>query len=259
MIREYSAFFPVCTVRFAALFSDWCEYAPLYVFLETWLSQRWNARVLGGRGASAIPYLHVRDAVRALRVLLGQPQFPREGEVFAISPDRAVSHRELFTAARMAGLGQSARPVCLPKSLCGAGMRARDLLGRALGERPFERPWMAKYIDLAMTVDASQTRGRLAWAPRPRLEILRRLPFLVENRKTHPTDWSCVNLAAMKSVNVHLNLQIHRLLETHEEEICGALTDRLLMPDRRERHPRYERDPAGTSTTGTTGCCCTAS
>ena len=34
--------------------ANWCEYAPLYVFLSTWLSKKWNARILGGRGASAI-------------------------------------------------------------------------------------------------------------------------------------------------------------------------------------------------------------
>ena len=243
MVREYSAFFPTGTVRFAALFSDWCEYPPFYVFLETWLSQRWNARILGGHGASAVPYLHVRDAVRALGVLLARPELPLEGEVFVISPDRAVSHRELFTAARMIGLGQASRPILLPRLLCGPGMRARDLLGRALGERPFERPWMAKYIDLALNVNASRTRRRLAWAPRARLEILRRLPFLLENRKTHPPDWSRVNLAAMKSVSVLPNLRIHRLLEVHEEEICNAMTDQLLMPDRRTKHPKYEQIP----------------
>jgi hypothetical protein len=52
---------PSCIVRFAAMFSDWCEYAPMYVFLSTWLSRTWNARILGGKGESAIPYLHVRE------------------------------------------------------------------------------------------------------------------------------------------------------------------------------------------------------
>ncbi|MDD5562958.1 MAG: NAD(P)-dependent oxidoreductase [Thermoanaerobaculaceae bacterium] len=243
MVREYAAHFPTSTVRFAALFSDWCEYPPLYVFLETWLSQRWNARVLGGRGASAVPYLHVRDAVRALSVLLRRPELPDEGEVFAISPDRAVSHRDLFAAARMSAFGQRTRPICVPRVLCGPGMQARDLLGRALGERPFERPWMARYIDLAMTVNAARTRERLAWAPRPRLEVLRRLPFVLENRKTQPAEWSSVNLAAMKMVNIRPNLRIHRLLEAHEEQIRAAMTDQLLTPEPHRRHPKFEQLP----------------
>jgi hypothetical protein len=122
-------------------------------------------------------------------------------------------------------------------------MWARDLLGRILGERPFERPWMAKYIDLRMTVNASRTRQRLQWAPRPRLGILRRLQFLLENRKTRPADWNSVNLAAMKIVRVHPNLQIHRLLEAHEEEICSTMTEQLLAPQRPRRFERYEQIP----------------
>jgi nucleoside-diphosphate-sugar epimerase len=243
MVREYSAHFPTCIVRFAALFSDWCEYPPLYVFLETWLSRRWNARLLGGRGESAVPYLHVRDAILAMRTLLAQPDLPKEREVFAISPDRAISHRELFKSATMTSLGQPARPICMPRVLCRPGMWARDFLGRVLGERPFERPWMAKYIDLRMAVNASRTRQRLQWAPRPRLEILRRLPFLLENRKTRLADWNSVNLAAMKIVRVHRNLQIHRLLEAHGEEICSAMTEQLLAPQRPRRFERYEQIP----------------
>jgi nucleoside-diphosphate-sugar epimerase len=243
MLREYSPHFPTCIVRFAALFSDWCEYPPLYVFLETWLSHRWNARLLGGRGESAVPYLHVRDAILALHTLLTHPELPQEREVFAISPDRTISHRELFASSTMTGLGRTVRPICMPKVLCGPGMWSRDVMGRMLGQRPFERPWMAKYIDLKMTVNASQTRQRLQWAPRPRLEILRRLPFLLENRKTRPTEWNCVNLAAMKIVHEHPNLRIFRLLVEHEEQVRDAMTEQLLSPHGRLRLVHYERIP----------------
>jgi nucleoside-diphosphate-sugar epimerase len=243
MLREYASFFPTAIVRFAALFSDWCEYPPLFVFLETWLSKRWNARVLGGRGESAIPYLHVRDCVRALETLIANPDLADEREVFVISPDRTVSHRELFANARVLTFGQAARPILMPRVLCGPGMWARDLVGRLLGDRPFERPWMAAYIDLKLSVDASRTRARLSWAARPRLEIIRRLPFLLENRKTHTAEWHSVNLAAMKVVHLHPNLYIHRMLEEHEEELCTAMTDQLLTPRRDGVSARYAQIP----------------
>jgi len=37
MLAEYDNCIPSCITRFAALFSDWCEYPPLYFFLDTWL------------------------------------------------------------------------------------------------------------------------------------------------------------------------------------------------------------------------------
>jgi nucleoside-diphosphate-sugar epimerase len=72
MLAEYADSFPSVTIRFAAIFSEWCEYAPLFFFVENWLANAWNSRILGGRGLSAIPYLHVRDAVSFVRTLLAR-------------------------------------------------------------------------------------------------------------------------------------------------------------------------------------------
>ena len=70
MLAEYRDLFRSVIVRFAALFSDWCEYPPLYMFLDTWLSSRWNRRLLGGMGQSAIPYLHVHEVPRFFSCLI---------------------------------------------------------------------------------------------------------------------------------------------------------------------------------------------
>ena len=191
MVREYEDSFPSTIVRFAALFSDWCEYPPLFMFLSTWLSPAWNRNVLGGRGESAIPYLHVKDVVAALRLVLEKrPGELAPGEVLIASPDGSTSHRELFDEATRDYDGEARDPILMPRPLCGPGMWGRALLGRLTGDMPFERPWMARYIDLKMTIDASRTRARLGWAPRPRLELLRRLPFLIENLKTDPLEWN---------------------------------------------------------------------
>ena len=38
LVREYSRLFPCAIIRMAAVFSDWCEYPPLYTLLNNWLS-----------------------------------------------------------------------------------------------------------------------------------------------------------------------------------------------------------------------------
>ena len=96
MLAEYSDAFPSVIVRFAALFSDWCEYPPLYMFLRTWLSKAWNSRILGGRGESAIPYLHINDATSFLKRVLRQYPALDNGEILIASPDGAVSHEQLY-------------------------------------------------------------------------------------------------------------------------------------------------------------------
>ncbi|HEX7527614.1 MAG TPA: hypothetical protein VF425_00775, partial [Thermoanaerobaculia bacterium] len=226
-------------VRFAALFSDWCEYPPLFMFLETWLSPAWNRGILGGHGRSAIPYLHVKDVVSLLRRVLDLAPTLAPGEILIASPDVATSHEELFEAATLSHYGTRKEPFHVPKALCGPGMTARDLLGRLTGARPFEQPWMARYIDLVMTVDASRTRERLGWAPRPRLEIIRRLPFLLEHLKTDPVEWHHLNRAAMTRVELPSNLRLYALLERHQDEILRSYGELLLDPKGSGRFPSY--------------------
>ncbi len=110
LLAEYREHFPATIVRFAALFSDWCEYPPLFMFLETWLSDAWNARVLGGRGRSAIPYLHIDDAV-VFFLAPPRPATPlAPGTVVQASPDGAVSHAQLFEESTLLGKGRPGGP-----------------------------------------------------------------------------------------------------------------------------------------------------
>jgi nucleoside-diphosphate-sugar epimerase len=240
MLAEYHAFFRTTIVRFAALFSDWCEYAPLFFFLSTWLSPVWNARILGGRGLSAIPYMHVREVGGFFRILLDRLGRLAPGEVVIASPDGAVGHRELFEAATLCFYGYRRRPFLMPKAVCGPGMWLRDVAGRVIGDRPFERPWMARYIDRSLAVDASRTRQLLGWSPVPRLHIVRRVPFLIENLKTDPLEWNKRNQAALKQVRVRAFLVIHALLERHQAAIRDLFTDRMLSAEGRERFPSYQ-------------------
>lgn len=244
LVREAARDFPVAIVRFAALFSDWCEYAPLFVFLQTWLSQRWNARVLGGRGQSAVPYLHVRDLALCLdRVVERRRELPNE-QVLLASPDGAVTHTELFAAATAYAYGRPRRPLHVPKPLAAVGIRARHTLGKLLGEEPFERPWMSKMIDLRLDVDARRTRELLDWAPRPRLSILRRIPFLIENSKADPVEWYARNADVLHLGRLYPNLQVLRLLDLHEPAISAKFTRVLIGPEGQEQLPHYRDIPA---------------
>jgi nucleoside-diphosphate-sugar epimerase len=240
MLADYHQYFRTVVVRFAALFSDWCEYPPLYMFLQTWLTKGWNQRVLGGRGGSAIPFLHVHDLVVLMQQVLDRLGTFHQNEVLVASPDGCVSHKQLFDAATLAHFGERLAPRYMPKLLCGPGMFARDVLGRLTGTRPFEQPWMARYIDTELRIDASRTRARLDWAPRSRLAILRRIPFLIENRKTEPGEWHRKNREAMKAVSLPVNLRIHWLLQKHEEAIVEEFNALLMAPSGRERFAHYQ-------------------
>lgn len=239
MMKEYSTSFPCTVVRLAAVFSDWCEYAVLYVFLSTWLSKTWNARVIGGKGTSAVPYIHVRDICRLFnRILERSEELPQFG-IYVGSPDGATSQRELFGWATRSHLGIEKRPIYMPKFLALPGVFALDLLGRLIGRRPFERPWMLKYLDLQLRIDASRTRREVGWSPKPRLHIQRRILFLLEKMKCDPQEWTLRNERAMKRPPVRPMLIIHDAMTEAREAIVDAISAYLQSPGRQDRFFHY--------------------
>lgn len=241
MLFEFSDRLHPVIVRAAPLFSDWCEYPPLFELLETWLSGAWNRRILWGQGRSAVPYLHINDLVLFMLELLVRLDEFKPCEVLIASPDGAVSHRELFEACTTAYYGSRLQPIFAPRAFSGVALRARDLVGRLTGQGAQVRPWDTESLDTPMTVDARRTRLRMDWAPRPRLEILRRLPFLIENLRTDPVAWAELNRAAMKAARVPTNLKVHWLLEQHQETVMGEFTSLLTSPESGERFARYRR------------------
>ena len=227
MLQEYRDDFPSVIVRYGALFSDWCEYPPVFISLERWRSRVWDRRVLGGRGLFGVPYLHIRDVQSFMTRVLGRAKDLEPGEVLLASSDDPVSMRDMFGQATRCLFGRAEQPVKIPKPICRVGLHAKDIAGRVLGERPFERPWMGRYIDCQMRVDARHTRQRLGWAPRERLGLLRRLPFLIENLRIDPTEWHRRNHAAMEKLRTAAHLRIHWLMEKNEDRIGEALVNLL--------------------------------
>jgi hypothetical protein len=215
------------------------------MFLSTWLSEGWNARILGGRGESAIPYIHGREIPVFFRRLFEHLDAIGQREVLICSPSETVSHRELFDVANLNFRGRHVRPVLVPAPLASLGVRVRDLAGRVLGDRPFERPWMVRLIDRDLAVNASRTHAKLGFAPRERLLITRRVPFMIEHLKADPIEWHQRNQAAMRRVRLRPNLILHRLLERHHDEIRRRfLQDQLGGPDAARRFPGYQQLPA---------------
>jgi nucleoside-diphosphate-sugar epimerase len=189
MLEEYRDRIPASIVRPAAVVSDWCEYPPLDDFLRTWCSRSWNARIIGGRGLSAIPYLHVDDLVSFYLRLVERCDELEPCEVLIASPDGSTDHLSLFAEATRAHFGAPRRPVFVGPGLARPGIRAREILGRFIGRMPFERSWMVDYIDRRLEVDACHTRRRLDWAPNPERQVLRRLEAMVANRRADPEEW----------------------------------------------------------------------
>lgn len=231
LCAEYSKYFKCSVVRFAAVYSDWCEYAPLYQFLQTWLSGKWDSRILAGKGRSAITYIHIHDlALLFIRLIKKTGELPQFGTYIA-SPDGSTCHRELFTVATRDYYGKPLKPVFIPKVLTYPGIFAKKLLGKLrLVSEPFEKLWMLRYIDLCLEADSSNTRRILDWFPIQRYHILRRMIILLDKMKSHPNEWKIKNEAAVKRETYRSNLIIYEILVEEQQNLENRILSEILDP-----------------------------
>jgi len=246
MLKEYSDFFPCASVRLAAVYGDWCEYGLLYILLKTWLSSSWRSKIIGGNGESAIPYVHVYCVAQIISLILEKSDQLPQFDIYLASPDGATSHQELFDTATRYYFGEIKHPVFMPRRLAAIGIYVRDFLGKLVGKRPFERPWMIKYIDRKLTAQSAYTRKTLGWEPRPRYYILRRLLFLLENLKSFPVQWHQRNWAALAKPSLERpNLILAELMKNMQEEITNHILQHLLSPDKSSQFKQYHdlQDP----------------
>jgi len=201
LVKEYSQKFPCTIVRVAAIFSDWCEFGPLYMLLSTWLSPSIKSRVLGGKGKSAIPYLHIIDLINFFLSLMQNQDKLSRCNIILASSDFCVSHKELFELATRYSFGQSKNPHLIPKMLSYLGIVFLYYIGKIIAKPTFERPWMAKYIDQQMNVNTFKTQEMIDWMPIPRYHIKRRLLYLIENMKSNPVNWKKINKTILEKTN----------------------------------------------------------
>ena len=112
-------------------------------------------------------------------------------------------------------------------------------------ERPFERPWMRRYIDLELTVNNSLTCNNLGWSPNPRYLIEARMPFLVERMKSEPYAWQIRNMVAMRRVASRPDFHIYTTLSEAENEIIERIIERIeKLPNLHEYPSLSRKDPS---------------
>ncbi len=244
LVRASSRYFPCTVVRFAAVFSDWCEYGPLYMFISTWLTRSWKSRILGGKGKSAITYIHINDIIEVLLTVMRRADDLPPYHVCIASPDKPVSHEELYELSTRFFFGKRRNPFHMPKPIAWLGVLTMDLFGRAVGSRPFERPWMMRYVDKQLAIDASNTRNALHWSPSARYPLQRRLLFMIERMKSYPLEWQRRNIRALKRIPAGPNFRIYEALDLVRENVVQKVVDHVLREEHHEEFATYRRmDP----------------
>jgi nucleoside-diphosphate-sugar epimerase len=239
-VKEYSKYFPCSIIRLAAVFSDWCEYAPLYVFLSTWLSRKWNSRIIAGKGDTSITYIHIHDLIKLIiRILEINEKLPGMN-LFVASPPGSVSHNDLYTAATKYYYEQSKKPVRIPKWFTVIGVVIRHYLGQIFGNEPFECPWMIKYVDTKLVVEPSVTNKILSWKTTRRYDILRRMLFMVDKIKNYQNDWKIKNEITLRRIACRPNIITFDILINLQESIVNKMLQHIMSPENKFYFRHYQ-------------------
>lgn len=239
-IKEFSSDFSYAIVRLAAIFSDWCEYPPLFMFLSTWLSKNWKSRILGGKGESAITYVHINDLIRFFDLIIEKDNILPGNLTLIASPNGTVSHNDLYNAATKYYFGKYKKPIRIPRLIAYPGVVGMNFLSNLLGFKSFEKPWMIKYVDKKLVVDSTFTQKLLSWEASRRYDVLRRLLFLLENRKNHFITWSIRNEMALQRTVERSSILYYDILRINRSETVDKMAKYLLLPENGERFFHYQ-------------------
>ena len=236
LVRQYAQWVPGAIVRIAAVYSDWCEYPPLYTMINNWCSGKFiESHILAGRGRSAIPYIHVQDLVQLFLRILEKSKELEPLCVLNGGPDGAVSHLELFNIATHFYYNAARKPFFAPRWLLTPMILAQQLLCHLRGKEPFERLWMLEYVDQQLVADSSRTRRLLGWKPTPRKTIARRLVFIIENMKQNRDLWRSWNEAMLVKGGDRPHIVLHDLLcdalSVARDDVVDTITAQLLGRD----------------------------
>ncbi len=244
-VKNYSAKFPCTVIRFAAVYSDWCEFAPLYKFLSSWLSRKIESRIIGGKGESAIPYIHIRDLCQLIKLIIEKNSELLQYDVYNASPNGSTSHKEIFEISTRYFFGELKKPVHLPKYAAYPALVLRRLLKifHLTSEEPFEQFWMIRYIDKKLNVDSSYTKSVLNWEPTPRYHLNRRLLFLLEKLKSHPDEWRVKNEAALKRIARRTNLMIYEKMVEQKDVLLARIFEIIIDENPKGVFSKYKEMP----------------
>jgi nucleoside-diphosphate-sugar epimerase len=245
LVKKYSGQFPCSVVRFAAVYSDWCEFAPLYKFLSSWLSKKIESRFIGGNGESAIPYIHIRDLCQMLQIIIAKTNELPEFDIYNASPNGSTSHKELFQISTHYYFGEAINPVHLPKYFAYPALVLRRLLKIFMltSKEPFEQFWMIRYIDKKLNIDSSYTQSILGWQPTARYHLKRRLLFLLEKMKSHPDEWRVKNEATLKRIAHRANLMIYEKMVEQKDVLLIRIYEVILDENPKGLFNQYKEMP----------------
>jgi nucleoside-diphosphate-sugar epimerase len=188
-IRELHGAIPVVLMRIAGVYTDEGR-APAIVHQIARIHQRsLEAYVYPGDVSHGQAYVHLDDAVEAIRLCIARRHRLGPVEAFLIGEPVTYSYDELQQTLGSLLHGDpewTTRKVPQPLAKAGAWIQDQASILPGIDE-PFIKPFMVELAGDHYELDIGKARAELGWEPRRRL--IDTLPRMVEALKRDPTAW----------------------------------------------------------------------
>lgn len=194
IMKKASLKIPSTILRLAGVFSDWCELPPLYSLIKLWSSYKPISDMIPGKGNSGIPYLHITDVIQIFKRCIVLHEKLGNCETFMASQSGTVLHKNLFKSIKQALNQEGAQPIYISPLMARIGLKLKLKFRFISSKDFFEQPWMLDYTDRPWIVNNDLTQKRLGWYPSQELDILKRLPVLINFYKDYKNIWIERNL-----------------------------------------------------------------
>jgi nucleoside-diphosphate-sugar epimerase len=177
---------PAVNLRIAGVYTDTCDSIPIAHQIRRIYENRLISHVFPGDTTHGQAFVHLGDAVDALRLTVEKRhELPAEVAILIGEPD-TYSYGQLQQALGwLIHHEPHWHTDLIPKAIARAGAWVQDQIPGI--EEPFIKPWMIDLADDHYELDIHRARELLGWEPHHRL--LETLPQMVAALNADPAAW----------------------------------------------------------------------
>lgn len=176
---------PVCIMRIAGIYDDYCHSIPLSHQIQRIYEDRLEKRFFPGNLKHGSPFLHMDDFIEAIyKTVSKREQLPEE-LILLLGEPKTYSYGEIQRTLGKLILGKEFTTFRIPKIAAKIGSWIQNNL--PFYPDPFIKPWMIDFSDDHFELDISRSKEMIGWEPKH--DLKNTLPKIVEELKSDPESW----------------------------------------------------------------------
>lgn len=179
---------PVTILRLAGVYDEGGHSPPITQQLARIYEKQFESFFFPGNSEHYQPFVHIDDAVDALRKAVDLRASLEPFSVYLIAEEDAPSYAALQEQMGELVHGKSWPTLPVPTPIAEAGAWIKE---KVTSEEQFIKPWMVELADGHYPVSAKKAKEQLGWHPSHRLQD--ELPAIVDSLKADPAGFYAEN------------------------------------------------------------------